>query len=296
MGRKRITRSTLSGILLLWLLSFTFQGCTPEKAESDTGQETTTAPSDKQEAEVTQDEPEVQAGVDSPRGTPLLISKGDKVRVRKEPNQKGEVLALLARNELFISLGEETESREKITINKFTFDSPWLKVRVPGQEDVEGWVYGAFDRDNGLVEWLVRESALMQQEEQGRELHSFNLEKQEKVASTLGFDGMTYQDTKGFSGYCYRQNNVLDGPFYLVTATANDKVNRIVIEGSYTDGKIERAILSHYTPPVTSNLELKIEGGACTGREYRKFKGTKRILKYSDGECSFDESTLSYDL
>lgn len=294
MGRKRTIQSTLGGILLLGLLSITFLGCSPEKTESNPPTETGSAPDDKQEAEVEASESNPPAS--ATQGTPLLISRGDKVRIRKEPNQEGEVLALMTRNELFISLGEETEEREKITINKFTFDSPWLKVRVPGQGDVEGWVYGAFDRDNGLIEWLVKENTLLKQEEQGRVLHAVNLERQNKIAEILELEGMDYSGTKGFSGYYYTSNDVLDGPFYIISATADDRENRIVVEGSYSEGSYERVILSKYTPPITTNLELKIEGGNCTGREYRKFKGAKRIMKYSDKECTLDEGTLSYDL
>lgn len=296
MGRKLNIQSTLGGILLLCLLSFTLWGCSEkESGKTPDDNPTETAPLTKDEAVV-----EAPSKTPEPEGSPLLICRGNKIRVRKEPNQKAEVLTMMDRNEVFISLGEESEKRERITINKFPFDSPWIKVQVPGKENLEGWVYGAFDRDNGLIEWLVRKNSIVQQEGEGRDLHGINKEAQAAIAGLFSLPDLTYRKAKLYSGYYYTRQvggkEEIDGPFFITSSTEDDRDSRILVEGTFSEGIHQRVILSKYDPPFSFNLELKFEMGECTGREYRKFKGSKRIIKYSDNECSLDDSTVSYDL
>ena len=296
MGKKTTRISTLGGILLFGLLSFGLISC--ESGESNDGGETK-APESVTDPEVEADaEPAEDGTVELPmEAQPLLLCRGNNLRVRKEPNQEAEVLTMLKRNDVAIYLGEESDHRDQITINGHTFDSPWLKIDIPEYSDGPGWIYGAFDRDNGLIEWLVRENTLQKQAAEGRNVGFLSSESQKNIESMFNLEGLNYRDASTYSGYYFmNEGDALDGPFYICASTKDNRDNRIVINGEHKDGALSQVILNKYDPPKSFEIQLTIEDGKCTGRSYKSFKGSKRIVKYTDPQCSLDESTVEYDL
>ena len=296
MGKKTTCISTLGGILLFGLLSFGLFACEGEK--SNEGGEPNPPEKIEEPGEEATSEP-VDPGLDELplESQPLLLCRGNNLRVRKEPSQDAEVLTMLKRNDVAIYLGEESDHRDQITINGHTFDSPWLKIDIPEYSDGPGWIYGAFGRDNGLIEWLVRENTLQKQAAEGRTVGFLNAETQKNIEGMFNLEGLNYQDAKSYSGYYFmNERDALDGPFYICSSTKDDRDSRIVINGEHQDGALSQVILNKYDPPMSFEIQLTIEDGKCTGRSFKNFKGSKRIVKYTDPQCSLDESTVEYDL
>ena len=64
----------------------------------------------------------------------------DKLRLRKEPDTKSEILQELDEGEVLLFLNEKSNFTEKINLRGEIFDEPWLKVKT--NENIIGWVYG----------------------------------------------------------------------------------------------------------------------------------------------------------
>lgn len=229
----------------------------------------------------------------------FLICRGENIRMRKTPDLKGEVLDKLSRETVLQYLGENAPESEEVVLNGHTFRSSWMKVKTLDSE-VEGWVYGAMDRKHGLVDWLQRDSQIDQQSKGGRSLSIWNQEPQSKIIEAFELTGLNINGAKTFSGYSYSHlvNNekVPNGPFFLSSSIGKDREERVTIEGEYIGGKFSRLLLVCKTPPSQYQISFTIVDGVCTGRDYLEFKGTKRVVKYSDLSCSLDPTTVEYDL
>ncbi len=293
MGRFKTYKSTLGGILFLLLSGLFFQGCDQQGSGQKEPETTEQGERVRGAEEAT---PESTAETSKLKGDPLLYCRGDKIRVRKDPSQEGEVLEVLDRNEVLVYLMEESDHRDQITVNDFDFNSPWLKVSIPRRGFKEGWVYGAFNEDHGLIEWLVQENSLMELEEAGLNLNYFNLAKQLEVDQMLALPELNYHDAGPYTGYFYQKmDEAIDGPFYLVSSTANNRDDRIVINGQFTNGTLEQVTLKKYDKSKMIQIGLTIENGECKGRAYEEYKGEKRVVKYTDYECSLDASTVDFE-
>ncbi len=64
----------------------------------------------------------------------------DKLRLRKDPDTKSEILEELDEGEVLLFLNEKTNFKEKINLRGKIYDEPWLKVK--SEENKIGWVYG----------------------------------------------------------------------------------------------------------------------------------------------------------
>lgn len=64
----------------------------------------------------------------------------DKLRLRKSPDTKSEILQELNEGERLWFLNEKSHFKEKINIRGTIYDEPWLKVK--SEENNIGWVYG----------------------------------------------------------------------------------------------------------------------------------------------------------
>jgi len=65
----------------------------------------------------------------------------DKLRLRKNPGSKSEILKVLDEGETVFFLNETSALTEKIRLRGEVFDEPWIKVKT--QDDIVGWVYRA---------------------------------------------------------------------------------------------------------------------------------------------------------
>ena len=64
----------------------------------------------------------------------------DKLRLRKAPKTKSEIIQELDEGETLLFLNEETAFTEKINLRGKIYEEPWLKVKT--SENNIGWVYG----------------------------------------------------------------------------------------------------------------------------------------------------------
>lgn len=88
------------------------------------------------------------SAIDSTATTNLVVKKDilsvytwvDKLRLRKAPNTKSDVLKELKEGEVLTFLDEKTKTKDKINIRGTLHNEPWLKVITADQ--IEGWVYG----------------------------------------------------------------------------------------------------------------------------------------------------------
>ncbi|MEM9916651.1 MAG: SH3 domain-containing protein [Bacteroidota bacterium] len=64
----------------------------------------------------------------------------EKLRLRAEPDTRGDILAELKEGEQLTYLNEKTPATEKVSLRGQIYDEPWLKVR--NQSGITGWVYG----------------------------------------------------------------------------------------------------------------------------------------------------------
>jgi len=64
----------------------------------------------------------------------------DKLRLRKTPNTKSEILQELREGEILLFLNEKSRFTQKIKLRGTVYDEPWLKVK--SAENKTGWIYG----------------------------------------------------------------------------------------------------------------------------------------------------------
>lgn len=64
----------------------------------------------------------------------------DKLRLRKKPDTKSEILQELDEGEVLLFFNEKSPFTEKINLRGTIYDEPWLKVKT--NENKIGWVYG----------------------------------------------------------------------------------------------------------------------------------------------------------
>ncbi|MEO1516002.1 MAG: SH3 domain-containing protein [Bacteroidota bacterium] len=64
----------------------------------------------------------------------------EKLRLRSEPNTRGDILAELKEGDELSYLNEKTPTTEKVSLRGQIYDEPWLKVR--NKDNIIGWVYG----------------------------------------------------------------------------------------------------------------------------------------------------------
>ena len=80
-----------------------------------------------------QDEPQKRERI-------LLYADVDKLRLRKEPGAKGDVLEQIEEGEKLLFLNEKTDYTEKIKLRAQWHEEPWLKVE--SEKGNTGWVFG----------------------------------------------------------------------------------------------------------------------------------------------------------
>ncbi len=64
----------------------------------------------------------------------------DKLRLRKSPDTKSEILQELQEGEVLLFLNEKSHFKEKINLRGTIYDEPWLKVRT--SKNITGWIFG----------------------------------------------------------------------------------------------------------------------------------------------------------
>jgi hypothetical protein len=64
----------------------------------------------------------------------------DKLRLRKAPDTKSEIIQDIDEGETLLFWNEKSEFKEKINLRGVIYDEPWLKVKTA--ENNIGWVYG----------------------------------------------------------------------------------------------------------------------------------------------------------
>lgn len=85
--------------------------------------------------------PVAAPGIDPNADLARLFVVIDKLKLRKGPGLKKEVLAELSLYEQVYFLNEMTDSSYEINLGKMVVQEPYLKVRT--KKGLEGWVYGA---------------------------------------------------------------------------------------------------------------------------------------------------------
>gem|GEM_PF-5247070 len=283
-------------LIFLFAFVFCFTSC-------DTGESETSGGNGKTEENTGPVPGKTEAAVEeqiAPKTTPsFLICRGENVRLRKTPDLKGEVVTQLSRETVLEHNGVSEVEAEEVVLNGHTFKSSWMKVKVIGSE-IEGWVYGAMDRDAGIVDWLQRDSQIDNQSKEGRSLRIWANEPRAAIERAFELEGLNYEEAVTFSGYSYthlvNDEKVPNGPFFLASSIGNDRNARMLLEGEYVGGKFSRLMLTCTTPPGKFTITFRMENGVCAGREYLEYKGMKRTMQYSDLNCSLDASNLEYDL
>ncbi len=64
----------------------------------------------------------------------------DKLRLRKSPDTKGEILQELDEGTTLLFLNEKSQFKQKIKLRGTVYEEPWLKVK--SAENKIGWIYG----------------------------------------------------------------------------------------------------------------------------------------------------------
>jgi hypothetical protein len=64
----------------------------------------------------------------------------DKLRLRKTPDRKSEILQELDEGETLLFLNEKSHFKEKVKLRGVIYDEPWLKVKTKNNKI--GWIYG----------------------------------------------------------------------------------------------------------------------------------------------------------
>lgn len=70
----------------------------------------------------------------------IIYAWVDKLRLRNEPNTRGDIVAELNEGQELIYLDQKTNFTEKVSLRGQIYDEPWLQVKT--DKDETGWVYG----------------------------------------------------------------------------------------------------------------------------------------------------------
>lgn len=114
-------------ILILTILTISYS-CKDNKTIENTSEESLSDSAEEMDTK------------DTPNEHTIIYAWVERLRLRDQPNTRGEIVGELKEGQQLHYLDEKTDFTEKVSLRGQIYDEPWLKVKT--MEGLEGWVYG----------------------------------------------------------------------------------------------------------------------------------------------------------